>query len=206
MNDGKIGIKILCEGLEEYKYIKKLLGFPGIFSDIYYFYEPTNCKGITKIFPRYQDLFTKNFYEVILIFCDADRNSKDFQDLCLKIDNCMFGGKKVSEKIVMFVNPVTLQVVLSHLKKVKLVSSSKATNEKIVEELTGIKNYRGHEDQIDEMLKLIKLSTYETMKENISSLPQILDKCPSTNFIEFLSRFENNDPGWINDIYNLIDE
>ena len=206
MNDGKIGIKILCEGLEEYKYIKKLLGFPGIFSDVYYFHEPTNCKGITNIFPRYQDLFTKNLYEVILIFCDADRNSKDFQELCSKIDNCMFGGKKVSEKIVIYVNPVTLQVVLSHLGNAKLISSSKATNADVVEKLTGIKNYGGHEEQIDEMMKFVKLSTYEIMKENVSSLPQSLDKCPSTNFIEFLNHFEHNEISWIGEINNLIDD
>lgn len=206
MNDGKIGIKILCEGLEEYKYIKKLLGFPGIFSDIYYFHEPTNCKGITKIFPRYQDLFSKNLYEVILIFCDADTNSKDFQDLCSKIDNCMFGGKKVSEKIVMYVNPVTLQVVLSHFADVSLKSSSKATNEKIVEVLTGIKNYRGHENQIDEMMAQVKLATYKDMKERVVLLPESLKSCPCTNFVRFLNYFENRDISWIKTINDLINE
>lgn len=206
MNDGKIGIKILCEGLEEYKYIKKLLGFPGIFSDIYYFDEPINCKGITKIFPRYQDLFSKNLYEVILVFCDADKNSKDFQELCSKIDNCMFGGNKVSEHIVVFSNPVTLQIVLSHFADVKLSSSSKAKNEKVVEELTGLKDYRGHEEQIDFILKFVKSSNVIDMRSRVSTLSSDLNTVPSTNFFKFLENISSDNVGWINSIRELTGE
>lgn len=203
MADGKFGIKILCEGLEEFKYIKKLLSFPNIFSDSYYFYEPTNCKGITKIFPRYQDLFTKNLHEVILIFCDADKNSEDFQNLCSNIDDCMFGGNKVSERIIMFANPVSLQIVLSHLGDVQLVSSSKAKNQETVKKLTGIENYQGHDEQIDELLKCIKISNYQTMKQRISLISDSVLEYPSTNFGVFLNYFENSDDGWIRIIKEL---
>ena len=206
MNDGKISIKILCEGLEEYKYIKKLLGFPDIFSDIYSFDEPINCKGITKIFPRYQDLFTKNLYEVILIFCDADRNSEDFQELCSKIDNCMFGGNKVSKHIVIFSNPVTLQIVLSHIGDVKLTSSSKAKNEKVVEELTGLKDYGGHEEQIDFILKSVKLSNFNCMKDRVSKLSNDLNNVPSSNFNVFLENINSNNTDWIKTIKELTGE
>lgn len=200
MNNGKICIKILCEGLEEYKYIKKLISFPGIFSSVYYFDEPINCKGINKIFPRYQDLFTKNLFEVILIFCDADNNSDDFGLLCSKINNCMFGGADVSNSIVMFVNPVTLQIVLSHLADVKIISSSKANNEGLIFQLTGITDYRAHEKQIDEMMKFVKFSNYKDMRKRVDSLSQNISEVPSSNFGVFLSNFEKSDTQWVDDI------
>ena len=49
MTNKSIRILILCEGLEEELYIRKLLSFHGIFSNAYEFCEPINCKSITKI-------------------------------------------------------------------------------------------------------------------------------------------------------------
>ena len=204
MTNKSIRILILCEGLEEELYIRKLLSFHGIFSNAYEFCEPINCKSITKIFPRYQNLFTRNLYDLIIIFCDADKNSDQFQKLCSDINQQMFGGVDVSSKIVFFGNPVTLQIVLSHIADVNLVSSSKSTNQPIVEELTGISCYQGHEDQINEMLKRVKYSSYATMKERISKLPSDLKTTPSTNFYELLSNLESDDTSWIEEINTLI--
>ena len=186
--------------------MKKLLGFPGIFSNVYYFHEPINCKGITNIFPRYQDMFSKNLYELVLIFCDADRNSEDFQNLCLKIDNLMFGGNNVSKHIVIFSNPVTMQIILSHISKVRLLSSSKAKNEEIIEKLTSVKNYRGHETQIDEILKFVKVSNYQDMKARMSCLTDNLNEVPSSNFYCFLNNLSSDNSNWVEVIKDLTGE
>ena len=204
MNNKKISVEILCEGLEEQKYIKKLTSFPNIFSNIYSFQEPINCKGITNIFPRYQDVFSRDIYELILIFCDADNNSKDFQNLCYKIDNHMFGSKKVSSKVVIFSNPVTLQIVLSHFGEVMLHSSAKAKNQSIIYQLTGIDNYQAHENQIDEMMRLIKITSYDYMKSNVSRLSSDIRVLPSTNFYFFLNHFEKNSVKWVDEINDLV--
>ena len=204
MNDGKISVKFLCEGLEEYHYLQKILSFPNIFSNLYYFPEPTNCKGITNIFPRYQDIFNKNIYDVILIFCDADSNSEDFRKLCSKIDNCMFGGNNVSSKIIIFSNPITLQIVLSHIDDVVLLSSSKPKNQNVVFNLTGISKYQGHKDQIEQMMTFVKLVSYQSMKTRLSKISTNINDLPSTNFLDFLNKLENDDLCWIDELNQLM--
>lgn len=78
-----------------------------------------------------------------------------------------------------------------HFNYVILKNIGKKSNATIIEELTGIKNYKANDKQIDEMMKLIKYSSYEFMKENLKKLSSDISVIPSTNFLYLLSVLEN---------------
>lgn len=204
MPNSPITIQILCEGYEEKAYIDKILSMPTIRKDIYSFFPTINCKSLSKIFPRFQDVFSQNYANIILIFCDADKCSSEYKELQSKIDNCMFGGNEVSRRIVIFGNPVTLQIVLSHFSCVSLSSCAKAKNQQIVEDLTGIKNYQAHDDQIKQMMSMINFSNFKIMKKNLKLISKNVCDIPSTNFIDFLNYIESQDTKWCSEIYELM--
>ena len=200
MNDRKKKIAIICEGFEEKPYLDKLFSFPCFKRDKYDIDLIINVKGNGRIFPRFQDLFNKDKYDLILIFCDADNNSKQFQSIIDKINNEIFAGHNIAQEILIFVNPVTLQVVLSHFDKVDLTHVAKNKNHEIVESLTGIKCYNATQEQIKQMMDLITYRSYETMKNNLKEISTDMTCSPSTNLLLFLERFENDDTSWIDDI------
>lgn len=201
MNVCKRNVLIICEGLEEWHYIKKLLSFPFYNNELYSFAEPINVKGNENIFPRFQNEYNKGRYDLILIFCDGDNNSLQFQNIKNQIDNNIFGVSGIAERFIIFVNPVTLQVVLSHFADIKLTHKSKKANSKIVEEVTGITNYDAKEEQIIKMINNIHFRSYEEMKRRIEEISTSISDSPSTNFLNFLKKFESDSTDWIDDIY-----
>ena len=88
MNNKKT-IKIICEGKEEWYYVTKLLSFPFYNKESYCFLEPTNAKGNKNIVAKFQDEYAKNRSDIVLIFCDGDNNSKDFQIIKKQISECV---------------------------------------------------------------------------------------------------------------------
>jgi len=199
-------IAILCEGFEEKPFLEKILSFPCINRSLYELGPIVNAKGNGSLFPKFQDMYGKNLYDLILIFCDADKGSGPFLSLYDKLDDGLFGGKRIAERIIIFVNPVTLQVVLSNFGKVALTHVSKRKNQEAVEALTGIKNYDATEEQIAEMMRRINTRTYAVMKENLQSVSTDKTKVPSTNLLQFLERLESDDDSWVDEIIAAMDE
>ena len=66
----KIKTCIVCEGYEEYEYLDKLIKL-NIF-DKAYDINLVNAKGNGNIFARYQDIYQRNKYHMIFVFCDTD--------------------------------------------------------------------------------------------------------------------------------------
>ena len=60
----------------------------------------------------------------------------------------------------MFVNPVTMLVVLSHFDKIQALSKSKKQNAEIIKKLTGIENYDAKDDQIKGLISKISYKNY----------------------------------------------
>ncbi len=203
MIEGKRNILIICEGQEEWHYIKRLLSFPFYNSDLYSFAEPINAKGNENIYPRFQIEYNKGKYDLILIFCDGDNNSKQFQNIKKKINDNIFGEAGMAERFIIFVNPVTLQVVLSHFGEIYLIHKSKKANSHLVEEITGIKGYDAREEEIVEMVNKIFFRSYAEMKERIRLLSDDVSKVPSTNLLFFLEHLEGDNDDWIDEINNL---
>lgn len=71
-------IAILCEGFEEKPFLEKILSFPCINQSLYELGPIVNAKGNGSLFPKFQDMYGKNLYDLILIFCDADKGSGPF--------------------------------------------------------------------------------------------------------------------------------
>ena len=196
-------VLIIAEGYEEKAYLDKILSFPNIRKDIYRFNAVINSKGSGNIKARYQYALQNGYYDAILIFCDVDNMSDAFLRLLKDIGD-FFENKEDALKVFVLANPVTLQIVLSHFGEVKLTSSGKKTNAPIVETLTGIKNYSAKDEQIKEMVNHIHYDSLEIFKKRLRNVSSKIDDIPSTNFLVFLERFENEDDSWIEEIQNAL--
>lgn len=192
-----IKICIICEGYEELDYIEALKK-KGVFSENYDFVT-INAKSINTIFSRYQEKYQSDSYTVVLIFCDTDKGPSDkYLELKRKINE--FHDKDIADEIIIFGNPCTMQIILSHFGNIRLTSQSKTVNAKYIEQLTGIKGYKATEDQRRELFTKIKRNNYRTMKENVSDLSTNDTDVSSTNILKFVEKFENDDTSWIDEI------
>lgn len=187
---------VICEGSEEFQYLKRLKEL-GVWSDIYSI-KLINVGSIDNIAPRYQYEFSQAGYDLIFVFCDAETAPyEQFKRMKEKIDNLYQKGK-ASDKLVIFANPCTMQIVLSHFEKVRLRTNSKSANGRLIERLTGIVEYRAKTGQLDAISKLLTKENYDEMKENLSDTATELEIVPSTNFLQFVERLESNDAKWVN--------
>ena len=187
---------VICEGSEEFQYLKRLKEL-GVWSDIYSI-KLINVGSIDNIAPRYQYEFSQIEYDFIFVFCDTETAPyEQFKRMKEKIDNLYQKGK-ASDKLVIFANPCTMQIVLSHFEKVRLRTNSKSANGRMIERLTGIAEYRAKTGQLDAISKLLTKENYDEMKENLSDTATELEIVPSTNFLQFVERLESNDAKWVN--------
>ena len=190
-------ICIICEGYEELDYIEALKN-KAVFSDKYDFIT-VNAKSINTIIARYQEKFQSDSYSLVLIFCDTDKGpSKKYKEIKQKINE--FHEANVADDIIIFGNPCTMQIILSHFAKIKLTSQSKSVNAKYIEELTGIQSYKATDEQRKELFSKIKRENYDVMKENVKNLSTNDEELSSTNILKFIERFESDDDSWIDEI------
>ncbi|MCL2859354.1 MAG: hypothetical protein FWF46_02040 [Oscillospiraceae bacterium] len=194
-------ICIICEGYEEVDYITALIG-KAIFSNKYEFIT-VNAKSINTIVSRYQDKYQSNSYDLVLIFCDTDKSpSEKYYELKQKIND--FHDVEIADSIVIFGNPCTMQIILSHFSNIKLTSQSKSINAQYIKQHIGIENYSASKEQRNELFSKIKRENYELMKKNISKLATDDSITSSTNFLQFLDKFESDDDNWIDEINNRL--
>lgn len=196
-------ILIIAEGYEEKPYIDKILSFPNINKDVYFFAETINVKGNGNIPARYQYEIQRGFFDIILIFCDADKGSDQFLSLLYKIGEEFFHNKEDAMEVFIFANPVTLQIVLSHFGEVCLSKVAKNSNAEIVEKLTGVVGYKASVEQVYEIVGKIHFNSLNEFKQRLKKISNNFNDNPSTNFLTFLERFENSDSSWIDDINSL---
>ena len=194
-------ICIICEGFEEHDYIQALIN-KSIFSNEYNF-TPINVKSINNIVPVYQEKFMSDSYFIVLIFCDTDRGPSE-KYLKIKNEINTFHDSNIADEIIIFGNPCTMQIVLSHFGKVRLTSQNKSINSKPIEELTGISNDKASSEQRKELFGKINRANYEVMKENINELSTSDKDTSSTNFLKFITYFESDDISWIDNINDKL--
>lgn len=198
-------ICVICEGFEEIEYFKRLIQL-NVWKNNVYDFIPINAKSASTIFAAYQNAYNNDSYEIILIFCDTDKAPyREYSQIKQKI-NEFHAKSNASEKVIIFANPCTMQIILSHFGDVNLKNQGKKTNSKTIEDLTGIKNYDAHDDQIKELCSKIFQRTYPEMKKRVERIDLGDTTSGSTNFISFLERFENPDFEWIRKICDFIDK
>ena len=195
---------VICEGCEEEIYVRHLLE-KKVWSDIYDF-TIINAKGESNIPARYQFMINKDAYELVLVFCDTDRSPyTQYLDVKAKI-NSMHDGEDAADKVVIYANPCSMQIILLHFAVVSLKTQGKKTNAKQIEELTGIKGYKANqEEHIKAICAKINRQSYLDLKKRVATINRPDNVPGSTNFIEFLQRFESNKPEWITEIRNSLD-
>ena len=190
-------ICIICEGYEELDYIEVLKN-KAVFSNKYDFIT-VNAKSINTIIARYQEKFQSDSYSLVLIFCDTDKGpSVKYKEIKQKINE--FHEADVADDIIIFGNPCTMQIILSHFAEIKLTSQSKSVNAKYIKELTGIQSYKATDEQRKELFSKIKRENYDVMKENVKKLSTNDEELSSTNILKFIEKFESDDDSWINEI------
>ena len=196
---------VICEGFEDTEYFNRLLQINVWRTDVYDFY-PINAKSASNIFARYQDAYNNDAYEVILVFCDTDKAPYREYSLIKSKINDFHAKSGATDKVVIFANPCTMQIVLSHFGEVDLKNQGKKTNGKIIEELTGVSGYDAHADQVKELCSKIFKRSYPEMRERVKEMDKGDEVSGSTNFIHFLDKFENEDISWIKDIKVYLEQ
>ena len=204
IDDRKRKILIISEGLEEKIYIDKILSFPNIKTNYYSFDPSANVKGNGKIVARYQYEIQTGFYDVVLIFCDGDNGSEQFKEIVKTIGNIFFENIEDGFKVFIFANPTSMQILLSHFGDVALKNVGKMSNAAVIKKMTGVQNYDASKQQIEDIVKQIHFKDLSTFKERLRTMSGNIDETPSTNFLLFLDRFENEDDSWIEEINSLF--
>lgn len=198
-------ICVICEGFEDIGYFEKLIQLNVWCNDIYDFIL-INAKSASNIFPRYQDAYSSDSYEVILIFCDTDKAPyREYSQIKKKINN-YHAKDRASDKIIIFANPCTMQIILSHFADINLKNQGKGTNRQLIEQLTGIINYDAHVNQVKELCSKIFRRSYPEMKIRIEKMNLTDTISGSTNFITFLKMFESENYNWISSINSFLQE
>ena len=206
LKNTKKKICLICEGYEEFEYISKLLELK-VWSDVYDF-ELVNAESCGNISAHYQDRYQSDNYDIILVFCDTDRRPEDgFELIRAKINN-IFGKSVAADKVIIFVNPCTMQVILSHFGDVSLRTQNKRKNNSEIVRLTGLKSdkcYDGCKEHREFICTQITAENYLEMKSRISKLSVGYTDIPSTNFYYYLDLFENPNVSWIDKINEELD-
>lgn len=197
-------ICIICEGDEEYDYLEKLKELNVWNSQ--YAVKLENADGNGNIPARYQDCYQNGSFDIVMVFCDTDRKPyEQYEDIKRKIDE-FHGVENASDKVVIYGNPCTMQIILKHWADVSLKSQAKNVNADLIEQLTGIRNYKGRADQRKALMEQITVENYQQMKVRTESLEWDDKIKGSSNFYQLLLCLENDDDKWIEIINEYLEQ
>lgn len=197
-------ICIICEGDEEYEYLEKLISLD-VWSKEYCF-QLENAGGNGNIPARYQDKYQNGAYDLVLVFCDTDRKPyEQYVDIKRRIDE-FHGVENAADKIMIFGNPCTMQIIIEHWGDVRLCSNNKKKNAPVIYDLTGIEGYKGRKEQRRKLFSQITTENYQEMRERIKQIPWDDTVEGSTNFGRFLDYFSSDEDEWIKTINRIVDD
>ncbi|MBD5491181.1 MAG: hypothetical protein HDR16_03405 [Lachnospiraceae bacterium] len=196
-------ICIICEGDEEYEYLDKLISLD-VWSNKYQF-TLENANGNGNIPARYQDKYQNGSYDVVLVFCDTDKKPyEQYVDIKQKI-NEFHGVKNAADRVIIFGNPCTMQIIIEHWEEIVLDTNAKKRNAPIILKFTGIEKYKGRADQRQELFSKITRENYRDMLERIKKLPNDDTLVGSSNFGRFMQYFSSDNEDWIQGINDALD-
>ena len=198
----QISICIICEGSEEYDYLNRLKQL-GVWNSQYRI-DLVDAQGNGNLPARYQDKYQNDMYEIVLVFCDTEKKPyEQYIEIKNRIDH-FHGIAGISDRIVFFGNPCTMQIIIEHFADVKLKTAAKKINAEVIEKYTGITNYKAKQEQRTELMSLIDEINYHIMVKRVGKLSND-DKIPnSSNFDSLMKNLENEDSSWIDDINDLF--
>lgn len=191
-------ICIICEGNEEYAYLNRLIEL-NVWNEQYSI-SLVNAGGNGNIPARYQDRYQNGSDELVLVFCDTEKKPHEqYEDIKRKI-NEFHGVSNAAKEVIIFGNPCTMQIISKHWTEEKLKSPAKLVNAPLIKKYTGVENYKGRADQIQEVMKFVTLENYADMKKRVKALDSNDSVIGSSNFGKYMDFFESADSEWIEDI------
>ena len=78
-------------------------------------------------------------------------------------------------------------------------------NDPLIKEYTGVENYKGRADQIEEVMKHVTGENYVDMCHRVRNLESDDSVTGSSNFGKFIKLFESDDSGWIKEINTIVE-
>ena len=196
-------ICIICEGAEEYEYLERLNTL-NVWNEQYKVILD-NADGNGNIPARYQDRYQNSSYDLVLVFCDTEKKPyEQYVDIKRKI-NEFHGVDNVADSVIIYGNPCTMQIILQHWCEEKLKTPSKKVNSSLIQQCTGVENYKGRADQRKQIMEQITLENFGEMKERITQMENDDRIIGSSNFARFIEFLTNEDDGWIEKINTLLD-
>lgn len=196
-------ICVICEGNEEFEYLERLKALK--VWDAQYEIIPDNVGGNGNIPARYQDSYQNSSYELVLVFCNTEKKPyEQYEDIKRKI-NEFHGIETAADDVIMFGNPCTMQIITKHWTETLIKSPAKPVNAPLIEEFTGVKNYKGRADQIAAVMEHVTAENYFDMRERVSGLETRDTVVGSSNFGRFMELFGSGDAGWIDEINDELE-
>ena len=196
-------ICVICEGNEEFEYIKRLKELK-VWNEQYEI-SLVNAEGNGNIPARYQDRYQNGVYEAVLIFCDTDKKPYEQYDDIKRRINEFHGIENAANEIIIFGNPCTMQIILKHWTDEMLKSQAKQVNAPLIEKYTRVKGYKGKGNQIKDVMEQITSENYRIMHERVKLLEQNDSIIGSSNFSKIIEWFESEDCDWISKINEIIE-
>lgn len=194
----KLKICIICEGNEEYFYLERLKELK--VWNMQYDIKLINAEGNGNIPARYQDRYSSDSYDLVLVFCDTEKKPyEQYNDIKRKI-NEFHGIKDVADELIIFGNPCTMQIVSKHWTEENLNTSAKRVNAPLICRFTGVENYKAKANQIEKVMQFITKENYYDMKQRIQNLKLDDSITGSSNFKRFLKYLEADNSSWIQKI------
>lgn len=141
----------------------------------------------------------------MLVFCDTEKKPyKQYEDIKRKI-NEFHGVETAADEVIMFGNPCTMQIIAKHWTEALIKTPAKPVNAPLIEEFTGVFNYKGRADQIETVMEYITVENYANMCERVCNLETKDTVTGSSNFGRFMELFESSDTKWIDKINEVLE-
>jgi hypothetical protein len=198
----KVSVCVICEGSEEYDYLSRLRAL-NIWSETYKV-DLVDAQGNGNLPARYQDKYQNDMYDLVLVFCDTDKKPyEQYNEIKGKIDR-FHGIEGISNRLVIFGNPCTMQIIIEHFAEVLLPSPAKKRNAPLIETFTGISDYRARQEQRAALMNLINRDNFSVMLERVSRLSSNDAEKNSSNFDILMRNLSDADTKWIEEINEIM--
>ena len=195
-------ICIICEGNEEYEYLKRLKDL-NVWNEQYEV-SLVNAGGNGNIPARYQDRYQNGADELVLVFCDTEKKPHEqYEDIKRKI-NEFHGVDNAADEVVIFANPCTMQIITKHWTDENIKSPAKPVNAPLIQKYTGVENYKGRADQLAVVMSHISVDNYWDMVQRIKRLGGKDDELGCSNFGKYLDDLMCDNEAWINKINDKL--
>jgi hypothetical protein len=202
---------LLGEGPEEKEYLDRLKSI-GIFSSNFEFI-PESAAGITNISARYSEYYEDTMNYLVLIYCDTENNNNDYQRLKQDIDD--YFGFAASKRLLFYVSPCTMMIVLNHFAHededpIPLTKVSKTNSGEILVQhgvTIPAPPYDARKDQRNAIMSQITKANYRTMKDKIATFAGSDTKSPATNALTLFKGIEfGSDMSFVDNLVTWIDD